>query len=135
METLLRQLGDLPVRRGEGILFGGFAEKRLAKAVGLTQFGVNHVTLQPGAQTALRHWHVAEDEFVFVLSGVPTLIDDNGEHALIAGSIIGFPAGVANAHHVLNRSDAPAELLVVGSRRAGQETIHYPDDDFGPVHK
>ena len=99
------------------------------------QFGVNHVSLAPGAQTALRHWHEAEDEFVFVLSGAPTLIDENGEHALAAGSIVGFPAGVANAHHVLNRSGALAELLVVGSRRPGQETIHYPDDDFGPVHK
>jgi uncharacterized cupin superfamily protein len=135
METLLRQLDDLPVRHGEGALFGGFSETRLAKAVGLTQFGVNSVTLEPGSQTALRHWHEAEDEFVFVLSGVPTLVDENGEHALTAGSIVGFPAGVANAHQIVNRSGGPAQLLVVGSRKTGQETIHYPDDDFGPIHK
>jgi len=135
METLLRQLAELPVGVGEGALFSGRAERRLGKAVGLTQFGVNHVTLAPGSRTASRHWHEAEDEFVLVLSGIPTLIDENGRHDLKAGAIVGFPAGVANAHHILNDSDAPAELVVVGSRRPGAETIHYPDDNFGPIRK
>jgi uncharacterized cupin superfamily protein len=75
------------------------------------------------------------DEFVLVLSGTPTLVDENGLHPLAAGSVVGFPAGVPNAHHVLNSSSEPAVLLVVGSRRPGGETIHYPDDDFGPVRK
>lgn len=135
METLLRRLGDLPVGVGEGERFSGRHERRLAKAVGLSQFGVNHVTLAPGSRTASRHWHEAEDEFVYVLEGRPTLIDENGRHALQSGSIVGFPAGVANAHHILNESDATAVMLVVGSRRPGEETIHYPDDDFGPIRK
>jgi uncharacterized cupin superfamily protein len=107
----------------------------MAKAVGLTQFGVNRVTLAAGARTASRHWHTVEDEFVFVISGTPTLIDENGQHALESGSIVGFPAGVPNAHHVVNQSDKPAVLIVVGSRRPGEETITYPDDKFGPVRK
>ena len=107
----------------------------MAKAVGLSQFGVNHVTLAPGARTASRHWHEAEDEFVFVLSGHPTLVDENGSRRLEPGSLAGFPAGVANAHHILNETSEPAILIVVGSRRPGEETIHYPDDDFGPVRK
>ena len=107
----------------------------MAKAVGLTQFGVNHVTLEPGARTASRHWHAIEDEFVYVVSGTPTLIDENGEHPLEPGSIVGFPAGVPNAHHVVNQSTASAVILVVGSRRPGEETITYPDDDFGPIRK
>jgi uncharacterized cupin superfamily protein len=135
MDTLLRQLDELPVGRGDGALFSGRAERRMAKAVGLSQFGVNHVTLEPGARTASRHWHEAEDEFVYVLSGDPTLVDENGRHELNAGSIVGFPAGVPNAHHVLNETSEPAVLIVVGSRRPGKETIHYPDDDFGPIRK
>ena len=50
--------------------------------MGVTQFGANHVTLEPGSASALRHWREAEDEFVYVLSGELTLVDDNGEHAL-----------------------------------------------------
>jgi uncharacterized cupin superfamily protein len=131
METLLRQLEELSVGYGPT----GRAERRLAKSVGLSQFGVNHVTLAPGTRIAARHWHEAEDELVYVLAGTPTLIDNNGRHDLQPGVVVGFPAGVANAHHIINDSAAPALLIVVGSRRPGEETIHYPDDDFGPIRK
>ena len=102
-------------------------EHQLAKAVGLTQFGVNRLTLEPGAESSLRHWHEKEDEFVYVISGTVTLVDDTGERVRTAGALAGFPAGVANAHQLLNRSAATAELLVVGTRHVGEEVIHYPD--------
>lgn len=108
--------------------FVGVRSVALGRAVGVNQFGVNHVTLAPGAYSALRHWHEGEDEFVYVISGEVTLIDDNGEHVLAAGAFAGFPAGVPNAHHLANRSGAPASFIVVGARKRGQETIHYPDD-------
>ena len=104
------------------------SEAQIGKALGLTQFGVNQVTLEPGSVSSLRHWHEGEDEFVYVLSGEVTLIDENGEHPLTAGAFAGFPAGVANAHHLANRSTADAVLLVVGTRKVGEERIHYPDD-------
>ncbi len=114
-------------------LFAGKSEAQLAKRVGLTQFGVNHLVLEPGSISALRHWHEAEDEFVYVLAGALVLVDDNGEHELAAGDYVGFPAGVANAHHLANRSDAPASFLAVGARHRGREAIHYPDDRLGTV--
>ncbi len=135
MRSRIGRLHEAPLAFGEGRLFGGRGERRLAKSAGLTQFGVNHVTLAPGARTASRHWHQAEDEFAIVLSGVATLVDENGSHSLQAWDFVGFPAGEPNAHHILNTSSAPVELLVVGSRRPGEETIHYPDDDFGPIRK
>ena len=116
--------------------FSGNHEQRLARALDVTQFGVNHVTLEPGAYSALRHWHEQEDEFVFVLEGDVVLIDQNGEHRLSAGMYAGFPAGERNAHHFCNQSAAPARLLAIGSRHRGAEMIHYPDDDpalYGPL--
>src|SRR5437764_4004064 len=104
-------------------LFAGKHEAGLARTVDITQFGVNHVTLEPGSISALRHWHEAEDEFVYVLSGRLVLVDDLGEHAMEAGSFAGFPAGCSNAHHLQNKSNAPASLLVIGSRKPGEETI------------
>ena len=56
------------------------------------------------------------------------LIDDNGEHALGPGDCVGFPAGEPIAHHLVNRSSAPARFLAVGTRKRGEERIHYPDD-------
>ncbi len=105
----------------------------MAKTVSVTQFGVNYLTLAPGAESARRHWHEREDEFVYVLSGVVTLQDDNGDREIGPGHFVGFPAGAANAHHLINRSDAPVQLLIVGSRAVGEERIHYPDEaDPGP---
>ena len=66
-------------------LFAGKHEGRLGRLAGLTQFGVNHVTLEPGSISALRHWHEGEDEFIYVLEGDLILDDDDGEHALEAG--------------------------------------------------
>ncbi len=128
----LAAIAPTPQRRPAFADEGG-VERQIGKAGGVTQFGVNHLTLEPGATSSRRHWHEAEDEFVFVLSGVATLIDENGEHRLESGAFVGFPAGVANAHHVTNRSDEPVELLVVGTRKVGREAIHYPDAaDPGP---
>lgn len=113
-------------------LFAGRREAPLAKAVGLTQFGVNHLTLAPSSISSLRHWHEGEDEFVLVLSGEVALVDGDGEHALSPGDYAGFPAGEANGHHLVNRGTAQAVCIVVGTRKVGEETIHYPDDGIGP---
>ncbi len=113
--------------------FKGQAEGRVRKALGdaggLTQFGVNLTRLPPGAASAQRHWHEAEDELVFVVSGEVTLIDDGGETTLRAGEAAAFRAGHADAHHLVNRSGADAVVLEVGTR-APDERCQYPDIDL-----
>lgn len=101
----------------------------LGDVAGLTQFGVNLTRLKPGAASALRHWHEAEDEFVYVLEGEITLIEDGGATILRSGDAAGFKAGVANGHHLVNNSQRDALYLEVGTR-AGRERAHYPDVDL-----
>jgi uncharacterized cupin superfamily protein len=108
---------------------GDREKRKLGDAFGLTQFGVNMVTLGPGGQSALRHWHSHEDELIYVLSGQVVLVSNDGEQVLRAGSVVGFPGGVANAHHLLNRSDEVAHYLEVGSRIEHDDAF-YPDDDL-----
>lgn len=90
--------------------------ERLGDAAGLTQFGVNIVELAPGAWASQRHWHAHEDEYVYVLAGELVLIEDAGETVLVAGDSAGWPAGVRDGHHLVNKSEAAARFLVVGSR-------------------
>ncbi len=108
-------------------------EKRVKRALtspmGLTQFGVNLTTLEPGAMSAHRHWHRAEDEAIYVLEGEITLIDDSGETLLTPGMAAGFPAGEANGHHLVNKSAKPATYLEIGTR-AKEEDATYPDLDL-----
>ena len=103
---------------------------KLGDAAGLTQFGVNLLRLPPGQWSSQRHWHEAEDEFVYVLEGEVVLITEAGEETLGPGDCAGFKAGVADGHHLQNRSSREAVLLEVGSRRPGEEAVHYPDIDL-----
>lgn len=102
---------------------------RLGDAAGLTQFGVNLQRLAPGVWSSQRHWHSAEDEFVYVLEGEVVLVTEAGEQVLTAGDCAGFPAGEPNGHHLQNRSGREAVLLEVGSRRT-DDTCEYPDIDM-----
>lgn len=103
--------------------------RRLGDACGLTRFGVNLVTLGPQGQSALRHWHTHEDEFVYILAGEVVLVTDEGEQVLRAGQCAGYPAGRANGHHFVNRSGRPAQYLEIGTRDPA-DVAHYPDDDL-----
>lgn len=103
--------------------------KALGDAAGLTQFGVNLVILDPGVWSSQRHWHSHEDEFVYVLTGALTLVTDAGEETLEPGDCAGFPAGVKDGHVLQNRSEAPATILVVGSRD-DRDFGEYPDIDM-----
>jgi uncharacterized cupin superfamily protein len=103
---------------------------KLGDAAGLSQFGVNLLRLPPGAWSSQRHWHTAEDEFVYVLEGEGVLVTEEGEQVLRPGDCAGFPASVANGHHIQNRSDRELVLLEVGSREPGGDGADYPDIDL-----
>ena len=108
----------------------GRSRQRLGDAAGLSDFGVNLMRLAPGAWSSQRHWHSAEDEFVFVLEGEVILVTDDGEETLRAGDSAGFRAGVKNGHHLQNRGSRDAVVLEVGSRRPESDEGEYPDIDL-----
>lgn len=103
--------------------------RKLGDAAGLTQYGVNLLTLPPGAWSAQRHYHSAQDEFVYVLEGTVTLVADEGEEELFPGDAAGFKAGDANGHCLQNRSSARALVLEIGTRN-DVDTCHYPGIDL-----
>ncbi len=135
LPTARIDLAAAPVRTGSiypepyAAMMAGRSSLRLGQMGGLTQFGANLVTLQPGALASLRHWHEAEDEFLIVTEGSLVLVDDHGNHPMGPGDVAAFPAGAANGHHMTNRSAAPASFLVIGTR-APREVAHYSDHDF-----
>jgi uncharacterized cupin superfamily protein len=108
----------------------GRERKRLGNAVGLSQFGVNLTTLKPGAWSSQRHWHRNEDEFVFVLEGELTLVEDHrSETVLKPGDAAGWKADGRVGHCLINRTQKDAVYIEVGTR-AATETAVYPDIDM-----
>ena len=106
----------------------GRDKRILGDLFGLTNFGVNLTRLAPGGQSALRHAHGKQDEFVYILEGEATLITDSGETLLKPGMCAGFKAGTGDAHHLVNRTNKDVVFLEVGDRSAG-DSVSYPDDD------
>jgi uncharacterized cupin superfamily protein len=125
----------VPERKGSGypkpfdVPCADRVRKRLGDAGGLTDFGVNLMRLPPGNWSSQRHWHSHEDEFVHVLEGEVTLIEDGGETVLHAGDCAAFPRGSGNGHHMINRSTSVAVYLEVGSR-APDDLTTCPDIDM-----
>lgn len=117
---------SIPVRIGTGYpepfnaACAGRTRRRLGDAGGLRDFGVNLMTLPPGRWSSQRHWHSHEDEFVYVLEGELTLVEDDEETLLGAGDCAAFPKGTGNGHHLKNLGPGVAVYLEVGSR--------HPDD-------
>ena len=123
---------SVPVRKGSSYPapFAETAKERikqgLGDAGGLTQFGVNLTRLPPGAWSSQRHWHSAEDEFVYVVSGELALITDAGEETLRAGDCAAFPRNTPDGHHLINRAKETAVYLEIGTR-AKDDVCSYPD--------
>lgn len=119
-------LAAVPVRIGTGYpepfnaSCAGRTRRRLGDAGRLTDFGVNLMTLPPGQWSSQRHWHSHEDEFVYVLEGELTLVEDEGETPLCAGDCAAFPKASGSGHHLRNSGATVAVYLEVGSR--------HPDD-------
>lgn len=132
--SIQRAAGRVPVMEDaycHPVLGGGlgpYAYAVLGDAGGLSQFGVHLETLPAGSQSSFRHWHMAEDELVFVLSGQVVLVEET-ETLLAAGDVAAWPANHPVGHCLQNRSDAPATYLTIGTRKDA-DVIHYPDHDL-----
>ncbi len=103
---------------------------RLGDAANLTDFGVNLMRLAPGAWSSQRHWHTAEDEFVYVIEGEVVLVTDAGEEILSAGDAAGFKAGVRDGHSFAEPLETRGGRLEIGSRKPMEDEGEYPDIDM-----
>lgn len=110
----------------------GRIKRPLGELFGLANFGVNLTTLLPRATSSLRHAHALQDEFIYILSGSPTLHTDEGMFRLAPGMCAGFKAGTGNAHHLLNETEEAVVYLEIGDKTPGDMAV-YPDDDLQAV--
>lgn len=119
---------DTVQRKSGGGALGAYEALLFSDTGGLTQFGALVEILSPGASSSYPHWHESEDEMVYVLEGTLTLIEGDREETISAGSAATFIGGTETPHALVNRSDAPARIFVVGTR-APRDRVHYPGED------
>lgn len=122
---MILRAGSVPAQRIQGS--APRSEERFGDLAGLSLMGVNIVTLAPGERSARRHWHSGSDEFVMVLAGRATVIEEDSATEIGPGDMAIWPAGAETAHQILNRSDAPLRYLCAGTN-PDAETVRYPDE-------
>ena len=133
--TVIEDTSKIPGRRGSRYpaQFAAGLDGRLRRALtephGLTQFGVNLTTPEPGAKSSQRHWHASEDELVYIVSGAPTLVTNAGRQFLRPGMVAGFPKGNPDGHQLVNQTSEPVTYLEIGTRSLDDDVI-YSDVDM-----
>ena len=95
---------------------------RLGSALGAERIGARLYELPDGARTFPYHFHRAIEEWLVVVSGMPTLRDPDGERVLRGGDVVCFPTGPEGAHQVIG----PGTVLILSANR-DLEVCEYPD--------
>lgn len=103
----------------------GLRYRHLSRAAlgGNYQVGVAIEELPPGKQTAPAHYHIFEEEHVYVLEGSLTVRLGSARHAMQAGDYVCFPAGQKAGHCLVNDGDAPCRYVIVGERNPNEVSV------------
>jgi uncharacterized cupin superfamily protein len=96
--------------------------------LGAELIGGSVYEIDPGKKLWPYHLHHANEEWLIVLRGRPTLRTPEGERELVEGDVACFQRGPAGAHQVSNRTDDPARILML-STMLKPEILEYPDSD------
>ena len=83
--------------------------------LGAELLGGSLYELEPGDRLGPFHTHHANEEWVIVVRGRPTLRTSEGERELREGDVACFPRGKEGAHQVSNRTDEPIRVLMLSS--------------------
>ena len=86
--------------------------------------GVAIEELGPGMQSSPAHWHVHEEEHVYVLEGALTARIGADVYPMRAGDYVCFPAGQRVGHCLLNDGDAPCRYVIVGERNPNEVVVY-----------
>ena len=96
----------------------------LSDRVGLSRIGLSLGRIPPGNESFLPHAHSGQEEFVFIIAGVGTLIIDSETAEVEAGDFVGFPTDGA-AHQL--RNDGTSELVyLMGGERTSTDVVSFP---------
>jgi uncharacterized cupin superfamily protein len=98
----------------------------LSKFGGGSHVGVVHEELPPGKQSNQQHYHMLEEEHVYILEGALTLLLGAKRHLMQAGDYVCFPAGQKVGHALFNHTDAPCRYILIGENNPNDVSV-YPE--------
>ena len=106
----------------------GAAAYEMGWPIGARKLGYIFVTMKPGERLCPMHSHLLEEEMFLVWDGEPTIRTPRGEFTCRKGDVIAFPVGDVGMHQLLNASDRPCTVFLLGNAEPN-EVAYYPDSD------
>jgi uncharacterized cupin superfamily protein len=98
----------------------------LSDPLGMRDVFVHHEVIPAGRRASGAHFHTHREELVVVLRGEVVAWCGGEEVRLVEGDVVAFAPGEAHAHCVRNDSAQPAEVLVIASNPAQDDTVYVP---------
>jgi uncharacterized cupin superfamily protein len=98
--------------------------------VGGELIGASLYELEPGDRLWPYHTHHANEEWLIVVEGQPTLRTPEGERAMREGDVVCFPRGKEGAHQVINGTDEAIRVLMLSTLLA-PDIVEYLDSGKG----
>jgi uncharacterized cupin superfamily protein len=101
---------------------------RFGPKIGASQLGGSIYELPPGQSICPYHYEYAEEEWLLVLTGRPTVRHPEGSDSLGPGDLVCFATGPEGAHKVTNSTDETVRVLMLSTVKWPAMTV-YPDSD------
>lgn len=99
--------------------------RSLATHTGMNRIGVHLVRIRPGHDSTTHHYHDADEEFIYVLSGRGRARIGDEEFDIAAGDFMGFPA--PSPAHSMHNPYAQDLVYLMGGEKWATDVVHYPD--------
>ena len=99
--------------------------RSLASQTGLQRIGLHLVRIQPGHDSTTHHYHDADEEFIYILSGRGRARIGEEVFEVEAGDFMGFPA--PSPAHSMHNSYTEDLVYLMGGEKWATDIVHYPD--------
>jgi uncharacterized cupin superfamily protein len=119
-------LDELPFRFESGPANYNADLAEIGFRLGAEKLGYRATRLEPGGEFCPTHWHTAEEELFIVWEGTPAIESPRGTLSLRRGDLVAFPTREAGAHKLVNRSEAPATVILIANSNP-YDVCFYPD--------
>ena len=104
-----------------------FTVKPIIPTEEATQCRANFVEVEPGNYAYGYHYHEANEEVFYIISGTGVIRTMDSEIQVKAGDVIGFPCGEKGAHVMKNESENEKLVYIDFGTTIIPEIVHLPD--------
>ncbi|WP_440769715.1 cupin domain-containing protein [Natronorubrum sp. DTA28] len=108
-----------------------FRRKELSSAVDADDLGCSLYELPPGMRSWPYHYHTANEEALYVLSGSGLLRTVDGEVPLTAGDFVTLPADESGGHRIVNDGEESLRYLMLSTMNEPDVTVYPEMEKFG----